>query len=915
MAFGVGIKITISAAFNDAKSLFSTKAALDRVKQTIDGLNDKRLSIEATFPEVIQANAQIENLATKLAELKTSRSKLTVNSKEWKAAGQEISRVKTALEEAHRRRTEIRIESPELQALEARLTRLGQLQDQLQSNDAKLSQVMQDRGEYRSRIVDAAALGYALYKPLQKAIELESAMINVAKVVDFAEPDGLKEFNADVMKLTRTLPLAANELATIAASGGQMGITEDKILEFTTLTAKMATAFDMSAQEAGGAIANLMNVYALDVSKTRELGDTINYVADGLATNAGAVTEIMSRVGGSAQIFGLTADQTTALSAAFSALGKSPQVAATSINTLLNRLSTAPQQGADFQESLEAIGLSAEDLKYAIENDAQGALTDFLGRLQEVDKGELMGHLTNLFGTGFADDIAILVSNVDKYETALNRANASEKVGSMETEFKRQSDSMANQLNIMGNAWGETLTGIGESIMPALGAITSIATTILQFGASIITGLGPVGTALGTIAAATIGLGVVIPVLGYAWTFAREGALRFKNALIVLRTFEYRERTAALLRVATEKIAAAVTLARTVATKALTIATNLFTASELRSRIAVIGSAIASKLHTAAQIGHTIATNASAIATRAWGAAMAIGRGIAAAFTSGLIVQRAVMIAGAIATGAMTAATWLFNTALLANPIGLVIAGIAALIGIGVLLYNNFAPFRELIDGVWEGFKRFASGIVAVVGPVVEWISDKFGLVADIIGAIGRAAAWIYEKIFGSGEEIKVAAPALEEYESDNEALNAAVSSLSEDDLRKMNTSAWAPPALEEYENDNKAVGAAMLSPDDLRKMNTNAWVPPALEEYEGDREETPAYFDRAAYQELTQMQPAYARAPSGSSMTFNINFDRPTIASMQDREAIALDVRRAVEEALRARAEQALNTGYEDYR
>lgn len=49
-----------------------------------------------------------------------------------------------------------------------------------------------------------------------------------------------------------------------------------------------------------------------------------------------------------------------------------------------------------------------------------------------------------------------------------------------------------------------------------------------------------------------------------------------------------------------------------------------------------------------------------------------------------------------------TASQWLFNVALSANPIGLIITSIAVLIGFGVLLYKNFEPVRNLFNSIYE---------------------------------------------------------------------------------------------------------------------------------------------------------------------------------------------------------------------
>ncbi|WP_419768592.1 phage tail tape measure protein [Arcobacter sp.] len=58
-----------------------------------------------------------------------------------------------------------------------------------------------------------------------------------------------------------------------------------------------------------------------------------------------------------------------------------------------------------------------------------------------------------------------------------------------------------------------------------------------------------------------------------------------------------------------------------------------------------------------------------------------------------------------------TASQWLFNAAMSANPIGLIIIGISALIGLGVILYKKFEPVRNLFNSIYEGGKKLLSFI------------------------------------------------------------------------------------------------------------------------------------------------------------------------------------------------------------
>jgi phage-related minor tail protein len=62
-----------------------------------------------------------------------------------------------------------------------------------------------------------------------------------------------------------------------------------------------------------------------------------------------------------------------------------------------------------------------------------------------------------------------------------------------------------------------------------------------------------------------------------------------------------------------------------------------------------------------------------------------------------------------------TAAQWALNAALTANPIGLVVVAIGALVGALVWLYQNNETVRRVVDAVW-------AGIQTAIGAVVDWL-------------------------------------------------------------------------------------------------------------------------------------------------------------------------------------------------
>lgn len=76
---------------------------------------------------------------------------------------------------------------------------------------------------------------------------------------------------------------------------------------------------------------------------------------------------------------------------------------------------------------------------------------------------------------------------------------------------------------------------------------------------------------------------------------------------------------------------------------------------------------------------------------------------------SALALYTTYVNAAAFATKMMTALQWALNAAMLNNPIGLLIAGFAALIGYVVYCYNEFVIFRGVLWGVGEFIREFVS--------------------------------------------------------------------------------------------------------------------------------------------------------------------------------------------------------------
>lgn len=142
----------------------------------------------------------------------------------------------------------------------------------------------------------------------------------------------------------------------------------------------------------------------------------------------------------------------------------------------------------------------------------------------------------------------------------------------------------------------------------------------------------------------------------------------------------------------------------------------------IKTSFAVMGMVIAYKAAraiyysvVAAKAAYVLATNSETLAS----ARSTIASGI----------HKAAMLGGTIATYAATAAQWALNAAMTANPIGLVIIAVVALIAAFVWLGTHFQAVSEFCTSMWES--PTAAIIAFMMGPIGWLIYAAMGLIAN----------------------------------------------------------------------------------------------------------------------------------------------------------------------------------------
>lgn len=132
---------------------------------------------------------------------------------------------------------------------------------------------------------------------------------------------------------------------------------------------------------------------------------------------------------------------------------------------------------------------------------------------------------------------------------------------------------------------------------------------------------------------------------------------------------------------------------------------------------------------------------------------------------SSMLIFKVQYYALAAAQKVAAAGQWLLNAAITANPIVLIIVGIAALIAIVAVAWKKFAGFRAVIKTTWETIKGFG-------GILKDYVVDRIKGIISGLGSLGKAIGLLFKGKFSEAtKEAKKGVKALSGYDAKMKAV------------------------------------------------------------------------------------------------------------------------------------------------
>lgn len=370
--------------------------------------------------------------------------------------------------------------------------------DSINAKQGKIDGNRTARGELRGQIGETAAVGYLASRPIKHAMELETAMADVGKVIDFTG-DQRQQMASANLKLASDRLIASGgitgvDLAQIQYAAGQSGIGNDKkkadgtvdsaakqaaVMEFTRDAAIMASAFDISAKDAGETMAGWRASMALNRDQTLDLADATNFLGNNFNATAADIASVVKRYGAVGKASGLTPEQTAALSAAFLNPGTEKEIAGTGFKNFTAALTKGDAATKGQRTAWKELGFDPEDLAVEMQGNAPATIMKVLNELRDQPVENQAALATQLFGSESIGAIQPLLQNLAEVEKAFGLIKDKSKYATSamgeNASMMQEAAGVANTSKTGLNAFVARLTRlstvVGNAMLPALNAV------------------------------------------------------------------------------------------------------------------------------------------------------------------------------------------------------------------------------------------------------------------------------------------------------------------------------------------------------------------------------------------------------------------------------------------------------------
>ncbi len=321
--------------------------------------------------------------------------------------------------------------------------------------------------------VSAIAIAAGLALSAKAAIDFESSFAGVRKTVEATEPQ-FQRLAEGIRAMAREIPIGVNELNRIAELGGQLGVDQSNLVEFTEIIAKIGVTTTLSTEAAAVGFARIDNIMQTGQKTFGNMGAAIVELGNNFATTEDEILAFALRIAPIGKTVGLTTDEILSIATAFASVGIPAERGGTALQKVFLRISDAAiDGGARLETFAQVANMTSESFQDLAKHDPAAALEAFVVGLGDVIKSgqsttpifEALG-LSNervrnsLLAIANASDV--LVEAFDTGEEAYEDVNA------LNEEAAKRFETTASKLLLLKNELVDVGITIGQDLLPII---------------------------------------------------------------------------------------------------------------------------------------------------------------------------------------------------------------------------------------------------------------------------------------------------------------------------------------------------------------------------------------------------------------------------------------------------------------
>lgn len=525
----------------------------------------------------------------------------------------------------------------------------------------------------------------------------------------------------------------AGSMANVTAVAASAGIGFDQIGgAIATMTASGFTA-QRATEDLSNTIGNLMKPSIQAQQEMQGLGINVNDVSEnlgkrGLTGTLEMFTTALAHHTHNGQIF---IDTLKSSQAAAANLQVAVQKLPTSLQKMASGLESGTVTAAEWDKTIKALPAGQQNLGRQFLQLVKNA--DSFNQLLKSGKPDAENFnaaLSTMMGGSAGLNTALMLTgdHMAYFKDATNTVGQALASKSKDVDNWSKIQSTFNQKMAVAKQSVEAAgIAIGMGLLPA---VTKIANEVGKVVAPVAKWAGAHQTLAAVVLGSLTGLMLLVGTinLGVKAFKAVENATHAVNTV-----FTFFGKLLGINKVATKELADAELEA---ATGAETMAERTREAGESWT---VAGEEAATGMGEAAAATDTatVSTEANTVAVEENNVGMLTSVGMLAKAAFGFAALKIQQVAQAVASRAAAAAQWLLNAAMEANPIMLIITGIAALVAGFIYLWTHCKGFRDFWIDLWHDIQH-------IFDDVVDWIKGHWRLIIAIIGGpIGLVIALV----------------------------------------------------------------------------------------------------------------------------------------------------------------------------